>query len=79
MKIKLLMGFNTTRADGTPWPPVGSVIDLPDTQARGLIANGHAIAVDTTPLVERATIEAPAERATITAKVRGKGVKRNGS
>ena len=74
MKIKLLMGFNTTRADGTPWPPVGSVIDIADTQARGLIANGHAIAVDTTPLIERATIEAPAERATITAKVGRKGV-----
>jgi len=74
MKIKLLMGFNTTRADGTPWPPVGSVIDLTESQARGLIANGHAIAVDTTPLIERATIEAPAERATITAKVGRKGV-----
>lgn len=75
MQVKLLMGFNGLRADGMPWPPVGTIMELPDGVAHGLIANGHAVAVNNAPAIERATIEAPAESATLKPKLRGRGKK----
>jgi hypothetical protein len=45
MKVKLTQTMSGTR-DGQPWPPSGSEVDLPDSEAVALLQNGGARAVD---------------------------------
>lgn len=42
MEVRLLVEITGTR-DGKPWPPRGNVIDLPDEEARHMIAAEQAV------------------------------------
>ena len=44
MRVQLRVQISGTR-DGADWPPPGSVVDLPDDEALGLISWGSALAV----------------------------------
>jgi hypothetical protein len=46
MRIRLTSDMSGTR-DGQEWPPAGSVVDLPDVEARGLLAGGSAVEENT--------------------------------
>ena len=41
MKVRLRLQLTGTR-DGEPWPPPGTVVDLPDHEAADLVAAGLA-------------------------------------
>lgn len=41
MKVKLRVQLSGTR-DGVPWPAVGSVVELPDDEARDMLTSGTA-------------------------------------
>lgn len=45
MKVKLVVQLSGTR-DGADWPPVGSVVDLPDVEARNMVDAGIAVETD---------------------------------
>jgi hypothetical protein len=42
MQIRMLNPPEGTRADGTPWPRRGGVIDVPDDEGENLVATGRA-------------------------------------
>ena len=65
MHVKMNATISGTR-DGEDWPAKGSIVDLPEQEARDLIFAGLAIEVDTAA-PETATVE-PAETATTTSK-----------
>jgi hypothetical protein len=60
MKIRLRVDVSGTR-NGVPWPPRGSVIDLPDDEAVQYCAGGMAIPVAEPEPVETAVDPEPAE------------------
>jgi hypothetical protein len=45
MKIRLKSDVSGSR-DGVPWPPRGSVVDLPEEEAVPMCQNGMAVPVD---------------------------------
>jgi hypothetical protein len=45
MRVKLSVQLSGTR-DGVPWPPIGSVVDLPDDEARDMLTSGVAKALE---------------------------------
>jgi hypothetical protein len=45
MKVKLKVQLSGTR-DGVPWPAIGSVVELPDDEARDMMASGVADPTD---------------------------------
>jgi hypothetical protein len=45
MKVKTLGQISGTR-DGKEWPPSGSVLDLPEGEARDLVKSGMAVETD---------------------------------
>lgn len=45
MRVRLTGQISGTR-DGQNWPEPGTIVDLPDTEARGLIAGNSAVKVD---------------------------------
>lgn len=53
MKIRLKVDVSGTR-NGVPWPPRGSVIDLPDAEAVEYCAAGMAVPVAEKPVEEHA-------------------------
>lgn len=62
MRVRLLVEITGTR-DGVPWPPLGGVVDLPDSEAADLIRGGLAVeastvppAVDSSPVETAATV-----------------------
>jgi len=69
MKIRLLTTIYGLR-DGKAWPPVGSIITLPDDECANMIEHGMAAKVeDSTPTIERAVVAAIPDTATLTPKV----------
>lgn len=48
MHVEMRARISGTR-NGEDWPPVGGVVDLPEAEARALIALGAAVEVATTP------------------------------
>lgn len=44
MRVRLTTDVSGTR-DGLAWPAAGSVIDLPDDEARGMVSGGAAVEV----------------------------------
>lgn len=41
--MRVVMRVNITGyRDGVPWPEVGGLVDVPDHEAEGLVANGYA-------------------------------------
>lgn len=48
MKVKMLARIEGTR-NAIRWPDAGTVLSLPDGEARDLIATGLAVAVDDEP------------------------------
>ena len=68
MQVKMQTQISGTR-NGQDWPAKGEIIDLPDDEAKDLIAGGLAEAVDETepetPAIdETATAPRPPETAT---------------
>lgn len=45
MRVKLNVQMSGTR-DGVPWPAVGSVVEVPDSEGRDMVSSGLAKAVD---------------------------------
>jgi hypothetical protein len=60
MKVKMIASITGTR-DGHDWPAAGETVELPDAEARDLVASGLAVELDrkAAPLVEAAAVEAP--------------------
>lgn len=61
MEVRMVVALSGTR-DGEDWPPVGGIVDLDDSEASDLIANGLAIAVGA---VEAASVESGGETAAV--------------
>jgi len=76
MKIKMRLQITGTR-NGVSWPPVGGIVDLPESEAQCMIRHGYAIAApeQAMPLVERAQVVNDTQTATLKTRVakRGKG------
>ncbi|UPT41774.1 MULTISPECIES: hypothetical protein [Streptomyces] len=62
MRVRMKVTVSGTR-DGEPWPEKGGDVDLPDNEAKQLIAAGLAAEPDNEPEVEEATAP-PAETST---------------
>ena len=60
MKVKMIASITGTR-DGQDWPAAGETVDLPDAEARDLVAGGLAAELDKQAAlaVETAAVEAP--------------------
>jgi hypothetical protein len=60
MKVKMIASITGTR-NGQDWPAAGETVDLPDAEARDLVAGGLAVELDkkATAAVETAAVEAP--------------------
>lgn len=61
MKIRMKVEVSGTR-DGEPWPPRGSVIDMPDAEAAQYCAGGMAEPVTTVDEPETATVPEVSEK-----------------
>lgn len=73
MLVRLKVGMSGTR-DGQPWPPRGSVVDLPDSEGAQYCAAGMAEPVTTFTESERAVVPDESERrASLTTKTGPKG------
>jgi hypothetical protein len=60
VKVRLLVDISGTR-DGVPWPPRGNPVDLPEDEARSMIAAEQAVpwdgpAAKAPPAAERAVM-----------------------
>lgn len=55
MKVRLKAQLSGTR-DGVAWPPIGTVVEIPDDEARDMIESGIAKATDNTDDHERAVV-----------------------
>lgn len=64
MIVRLKGDISGTR-EGQPWPPRGSVVDLPDDEAAKLCATGMAVPVPADE-VEAAVMPDDVERRTLT-------------
>lgn len=62
MRVRMKVTVSGTR-DGEPWPTKGGEVDLPDDEAKHLLAGGLAEEPDSEPDVEEATAPA-AEKST---------------
>jgi hypothetical protein len=60
MQVRLVQAVSGFR-DGASWPPVGSVVEVPDGEGADLIAAG--IAADPADVVETASAAAPEQAA----------------
>jgi hypothetical protein len=60
MKVKMIASITGTR-NGQDWPAAGETVDLPDAEARDLVAGGLAVELDkkAAPAVETAAVVAP--------------------
>jgi hypothetical protein len=61
MKVRMRVQVSGQR-NGAEWPPVGSVIDLPDDEAAGYCAGGMAEPVTTFAEAETAVPPQPEKR-----------------
>jgi hypothetical protein len=59
MKVKLKVQLSGTR-DGVPWPAVGSVVELPDDEARSMLVSGTASPLDSDDVPD-AVVMVPAD------------------
>lgn len=71
MLVRMLQRISGLR-NGKQWPPIGGVIDLPESEALALAAHGYAQPLPPVEKVERATIEDTAEKAVIKPAVKKK-------
>lgn len=71
MKVKLNVGMSGTR-NGEEWPPRGSVVDLPEDEAKHLVAAGLAVQVEA-PVVEAAVAAPVVEKASVAAAPKRRG------
>ncbi len=78
MKIKMRMQITGTR-NGVAWPPIGGIVDLPESEAQCMIRHSYAVAApeQAMPLVERAQVDNDTQTATLKTRVvkRGKASK----
>jgi hypothetical protein len=65
MRVRMKVTVSGTR-DGEPWPEKGSTVDLPDEEAKQLLAGGLAEELSAEPVVEEATAPPAAETSTPT-------------
>ncbi|MDP9949126.1 MULTISPECIES: hypothetical protein [Streptomyces] len=63
MRVRMKVTVSGTR-DGKPWPERGSVVDLPDDEAKQLITGGLAAKPDD-ETDDRPPVEPPVEEATV--------------
>lgn len=63
MRVRMKVSISGTH-NGEDWPEVGGVADLPDVEARHLVAGGLAVAAP----VEAAIPDRDVETATVTTK-----------
>jgi hypothetical protein len=61
MRVRMKVAISGTR-DGESWPARGGVVDLPDEEARHMIAGG--LAVEDDGAEEHATVPGSPEKAT---------------
>lgn len=65
MKVRIIQQMSGSRPNGLPWPPAGTVLDVPDWEGRSLCATGDShdtpIAV---PVVEERAETRPAPQPT---------------
>lgn len=59
MRVEMKIEISGAR-DGSPWPLMGGVVDVPDAEGAELVANGHAVPVAPEP--EKATARRPVEK-----------------
>ena len=71
MLVRMIQRISGLR-NGKPWPPVGGVIELPESEALALAAHGYAQPLPTPEPVERATIDSTTERAVVSKQVKKK-------
>jgi hypothetical protein len=67
MKVRMKVAISGQR-NGVEWPPVGSVIDLPDDEAAGYCAAGMAEPVTTFAEAEKAVMPEPEKRGPVRPK-----------
>jgi hypothetical protein len=74
MKIKMRLQITGTR-NGVSWPPVGGIVDLPESEAQCMIRHSYAIAApeQAMPLVERALVVNDTQTATLKTRVAKRG------
>ncbi|MGA5330955.1 hypothetical protein ACPCJT_20220 [Streptomyces griseoincarnatus] len=63
MRVRMRVTISGTR-DGEPWPERGSVVDLPDDEAKAMVAGGLAEEASSEPAEEQAVNPAEPEKAT---------------
>lgn len=76
MLVRMTQRISGTR-NGKSWPPIGGVIELPESEALALAAHGYAVPLPAVEPIERATAETETEKAIVTKTVKRKAV-RNG-
>jgi len=64
MRVRMLIAVSGLRSENR-WPPIGGEVDIPDAEARDLIAAGYAeqVSPSAAPQVERAVVSPPETRA----------------
>ncbi len=60
MRVRLNVQLSGTR-DGVPWPAVGSVVELPDDEARDMLTSGTARPVDGDDFEPERSVSVPAD------------------
>ncbi len=76
MLVRMTQRISGTR-NGKNWPPIGGVIELPESEALALAAHGYAVPLPAAEPIERATQEDTTEKAVVTKTVKRKAA-RNG-
>ena len=76
MLVRMAQRISGTR-NGKSWPPIGGVMELPESEALALAAHGYAVLLPAVEPIERATVEDETEKAIVTKAVKRKAA-RNG-
>jgi hypothetical protein len=63
MRVRMRVTISGTR-DGEPWPERGSVVDLPDAEAKAMVAGGLAEEASNDKVEEQAVNPVEPEKAT---------------
>lgn len=61
MKVQMKVQVSGTRNGAGDWPPIGGQIEVPDDEARDLIASNMAVEVRAEPVIETATTDTTEE------------------
>lgn len=77
MLVRMTQRISGTR-NGKNWPPIGGVIELPESEALALAAHGYAVPLPAVEPIERATQEDLTEKAIIKTAVKRKAIRNSG-